>query len=468
MGSLGLRVGSRQSAIDGSLYSTISAFDPCGLKSSPVKFSRIPAIVVTFCLLSPVFAETPPPEFKLKSVQITGTSHYKSEDVIRAANLKLGQSVHDEDLKIMVRLLGESGAFAAVSYTTQFDPDGAKVKLKLRDADRFFPTYFDNLVWFTGRELVEKLHATVPLFDGQLPTNGALAGEVSEALQALVVQKNVAGQVNYLRPHDDENPVEAFVFTVSGPTITIRNVEFSGAGQAELPMLNEAAKSLQGVEYLRPAIRAQENKAFLSIYREQGYLKAVLGDPEPTVVQNDAHETLVDVMVPVHPGRQYRLAGIKFSGNAAFPDATLQAAFHVQVGAVANVPELEKDLTTVRQIYGTRGYMDPTIKPDTQRDDSHFTVTYVVSIAEGDVYKMGEVEIRGLDSPTRTRLKNEWTLQSGDIYDASYVGRFIEQAYKELGDWHASVHESLDPQDKSVDVTVRFEPPRDGSALGQP
>jgi len=368
----------------------------------------------------------------------------------------------------MVRLLGESGAFAAISYTSQFDPDGAKVKLKLRDADRFFPTYFDNVVWFTDQELAEKIHARVPLFEGQLPTNGALAGEVFEAVQALLLQKNVAGQVNYLRPHDDENPVEAFVFTVSGPTITIRNVEFSGAGQAELPMLNQAAKSLQGEEYRRPAIRAEDDKAFLSLYREHGYLKAVLGDPEPTVVQDDGHETLVDVMVPVHAGRQYRLAGIKFSGNTAFPDATLQAAFHVKVGGAANLPQLEKDLQSVRQIYGTRGYMDPTIKADTEREDSQFTVTYVVSIAEGDVYKMGEVAFRGLDSPTRTRLESEWTLRSGDIYDASYVGRFVEQAYKEIGDWHSSVHESLDPQTKTVDVTVHFDPPREGSALGQP
>jgi outer membrane protein assembly factor BamA len=471
MGSLGSARRPKRPTMDGSLYWTsrrgVPAFDPGGLKSSSVKFSRISPIVVSYCLLSFAFAQTPPSEFKLKSVQITGTSRYKSEDVIRAANLKLGQSVHDEDLKTMVRLLGESGAFAAVSYTSQFDPDGAKVKLKLRDADSF-PTYFDNVVWFTSRELVEKLHASVPLFDGRLPTNGGLAGEVSEALQVLLIQKNVAGQVNYLRPHDDENPVEAFVFTVSGPTITIRNIEFSGAGQAELPMLNKAAKSLEGEEYRRPAFRAEDDKAFLSIYREHGYLKAVLDDPEPTVVQDDGRQTLVDVMVPVHTGRQYRLAGIKFSGNTAFPDTTLQAAFHVKAGEAANVPELEKDLQSVRQIYGTRGYMDPTIKADSQREDSQFTLTYAVSIVEGDVYKMGEVKFRGLDSPTRTRLENEWTLHTGDTYDASYVGRFVEQAYKEIGDWHSSVHEILDPQAKTVDVTVHFDPPHEDSALGQP
>ncbi|HXY10799.1 MAG TPA: POTRA domain-containing protein [Terriglobales bacterium] len=441
-----------------------------------MKFPRLPAVAAAYCLLSVAFAETPKPsskdfpssEVKLKSVQVTGTTRYKTEDIIRAANLKLGQSLHDEDLKTMVRLLGESGAFAAVSYTSQFEPDGAKVKLKLRDADRVFPAYFDNVVWFTGRELVEKLHARVPLFDGQLPGIGGLAGEVSEALQALLIEKNVAGQVNYLRPFDEDNPVEAFVFAVSGPTITIRNVEFSGAGQAELPALKAAANSLQGAEYRRPEIRALEDKAFLPIYREHGYLKAVLGDPEPTVVQNDVHDTLVDVLVPVRPGRQYRLSAIKISGNTAFPDATLEAAFHLRAGEVANVLELEKDLAAVHQLYGTRGYMSPSIKGEARADDSRSSLTYYVSIAEGDVYKMGEVVIRGVDSATTTRLASDWTLRSGDTYDSSYPGRFVEQAYKQLGDWHASVHESLDPDSKTVDVTVRFEPPRDGSAFGQP
>jgi outer membrane protein assembly factor BamA len=436
-------------------------------------FSRLAIIVIGFLSLSFAFAQTskpspkdlPPTAFKLKSVQVTGTSRYKAEDVIRAANFELGQSLHDDDLKTMVRLLGESGAFAAVSYSSQFEPDGAKVKLKLRDADRFFPTHFDNVVWFSDRELREKLHARVPLFNGQLPTNGGLANEVSDALQLLLIEKNVAGQVEYLRPLEEDNPVEAFVFTVRGPNITIRDVEFSGAGAAELPTLTSAAKKLEGAEYRRPAIRVMEEKVFLPIYREHGYLKADLGDPQPTVVQNDAHDVLVDVMVPVNLGHQYRLAGIQISGNKALPDSTLRAAFRVQDGEIANVMELEKDLEAVRHICGTRGYVDASIKADTRADDARFTVLYLVSIAEGDVYKMGEVEIRGLDSQTTAHLENAWTLRSGDTYDASYVGRFLEQAYKEIGDWHTSVRETVDHQAKTVDVTVRFDAPRDASAF---
>jgi outer membrane protein assembly factor BamA len=452
--------------------SGIPPFEPCGLEFCSV-LPRLSIIVTVLLSLSCALAQAPksspnglpPTAFKLKSVQVIGTSRYKPEEVVRAGDLEIGQSFHDDDLKTVVRLLGESGAFSAVSYSSQFEPDGAKVKLKLRDADRFFPTHFDNVVWFTDRELVEKLHAKLPLFNGELPANGSLANDVSDALQLLLMAKNVAGQVEYLRPLEEDNPFEAFVFTVRGPNITIRNVGFSGAGPAELPALTSAAKKMEGVEYRRPAIRAIEDKMFPSIYREHGYLKAVFGDPQATVVQSDAQGVLVDIVVPINPGHQYRLAGVQFSGNQAFPDSTLRAAFRVQDGEIANLRELEKDLEAVHHICGTRGYVNASIKADTRLDDARFTVLYLVSIAEGDVYKMGEVEIRGLDSHTTARLESDWTLHSGDTYDASYVGRFLEQAYKVIGDWHATVQESVDPQAKTVDVRVRFDSTSDSSAF---
>ena len=431
-----------------------------------MKFPRV-SVIGTVCFsLSLGLAQTrkpsaknlPPSAFKLVSVKVIGTSRYQPDDVIRAAGLQLGQPVHDEDLKNVVRLLGESGAFVSVSYSSQFDPEGTKIELKLQDAEDFFPARFDNVVWFSDRELFEKLHASVPLFNGQLPKDGEMAGEVSEALQILLIQKNVAGEVEYLRPGQEETPVDAFVYSVSGPSITIRNVEFKGAGPDQLPLLTNAARRLQGKQYAGAAIRDLEEKTFLPIYHEHGYLKAVLGDPEPAVVASDSHETQVDVMVKIDPGPQYKLAAIKISGNKMIPEDGLQAAFHFKPGQIANLVELDKSLEAVRRLYGARGYVAVSIKADRHLEDAESTVTYAVSIIEGDVYKMGEVEIRGLDSRTTARLQNDWTLRSGDIYDSSYVSRFVEQAYKEIGDWHVSVHETVDPHDKTVDVTVRFDP----------
>jgi outer membrane protein assembly factor BamA len=183
----------------------------------------------------------PPSAYKLVSIKVAGTKRYKPEDVIRATGLQLGQAVHKEDLEDVVRLLGESGAFTDISYSLAFDPAGTKVELTVRDSKKFVPVNFDNLVWFSNQELFDKLHGSVPLFDGEVPVTGQMVNQISDALQALLDEKKVAGQVDSLRVPND-GPVEAIRFTVTGLHITIRNIEFSGADAAELPSLMATAR----------------------------------------------------------------------------------------------------------------------------------------------------------------------------------------------------------------------------------
>jgi hypothetical protein len=71
------------------------------------------------------------------------------------------------------------------------------------------------------------------------------------------------------------------------------------------------------------------------------------------------------------------------------------------------------------------------------------------------------LEVRGLDSRTTARLENDWRLRGGDPYDSSYPARFLSEEDKEIGintDWNVSIRESLNRDDKTVDVALRFDP----------
>jgi outer membrane protein insertion porin family len=399
----------------------------------------------------------PPSAYKLVSIKVTGTKRYKPEDVIRASGLQLGQVVHKEDLENVVRLLGESGAFTDILYNLESDPEGTRLKLTVLNSKKFVPVHFDNVVWFSSQELFDNLHASVPLFDGEVPVTGQMVNQISDALQALLDEKKVAGQVDSLRVPND-GPTEAVRFTVTGLHITIRSIEFSGADAAELPLLAATARSLQGVEYALPTLRALADKNFLPVYFARSYLKAEIGDPQAQVVSTEEEHVMVDVTFPVHPGKQYHVSGLEIVGCKAIPEDTLRSLIHLKAGETANAIQLEKDVETLKQLYGTRGYVAANVRLESKPDDSLPTVQYLVRISEGDVYRMGDLKIHGLDSKATARLESEWTLRPGDVYDSSYPGRFVEQAYKEIGDWDTSVHESVDEKDRTVDVAVRFNP----------
>ena len=44
-----------------------------------------------------------------------------------------------------------------------------------------------------------KLHERIPLFKGELPTTGRLPDQVSDVLQAMLVENGIPGHVEYLR-----------------------------------------------------------------------------------------------------------------------------------------------------------------------------------------------------------------------------------------------------------------------------
>lgn len=432
---------------------------------------RFNVFLLTFVLVTAAFPaqkhtsskELPPSAYKLVSVEVSGTQRYKPEDVIRASGLKLGQTVHKDDLEDATRRLGDSSAFTDVAYTFEYSPEGTKVELQVKDAQRFVPARFENFVWFSHQELMEKIRAQVPLFDGQLPVTGHMPDDVSEALQAMIDEKKLAAEVDYSRLAPDDGPTEAFVYSVRGPRIVIRDVQFSGVNADEYPALAAAGKSLLGTEYSHSEVLQAEDKSLLSAFSQRGYLKATFGPPESKVLapdsDSDPNEVPVAVTFPVEPGPQYKLAGIEIDGDQHISEADLRKLIHLRSGQPADEVQLADDVQAIKNFYGSHGYMDAAFRTEPARmDDAQHTVMFRIVIQEGDIYKMGDLEILGVDSRTKDSLQNNWTLLTGDVYNAAYTRRFVSQALQDVlkGQWKSDIQETPDRKDKTVDVTLRF------------
>jgi outer membrane protein assembly factor BamA len=238
----------------------------------------------------------------------------------------------------------------------------------------------------------------------------------------------------------------------------VKSVTFTGASE-ELPRLQEEAKRLVNSDYTHTFIENEERLGFRPIYLQRGHLKASFEEGPVKISHDSETETTVDVSITVTPGLQYKLAEISFAGYTSFPAQQLRDLIHLKMGEPANAVELEKNLVQVARLYGTKGYMAPTITPSPVMDDSKSTVNYHIQIREGDIYKMGELEIRGMDEKTKKKLVFDWKLEEGTVYDSSYVPRFLSESTKDLPTdtkWNTTVHEALN-DDKTVDITLSYE-----------
>lgn len=409
--------------------------------------------------------------YKLISVKVTGTKRFTSAEVAAASGLPVGTVAHEDDFRKAARQLGESGAFSNIAFTFSYSSEGTKLEFQVSDADKFVPARFTDFVWFTDEELLRKVHERIPLFNGDLPATGQLPDEVSDVLQALLVENGIPGHVEYLRKADKSDHLQAFEYNVAAVSVRIRRLEFPGAGASELSILQTAGEKLIDREYSREFMNSFIERALLPIYRERGYIKAACAPPQPKVVQSpDSHSTdshsndgppatLVDVAFQVTPGVQYKLSQMEWSGNKEFPVATLQPLIRAKTGQPANIVQLEDDLKSVRELYGSRGYILATIKVEAQFDDTAGTVVLHLTVDEGSVYHMGELEFRGIDNGLTARLRAAWKIRPGDVYDASYLKGFLVQARKLLPanlDWEVDPHVTAITRDQTVDVDLQY------------
>jgi outer membrane protein insertion porin family len=118
-----------------------------------------------------------------------------------------------------------------------------------------------------------------------------------------------------------------------------------------------------------------------------------------------------------------------------------------------------RDVENVAKLYRTRGYMVVQIKPEAQFDDEKSTVAYEIKVAEGDQYKMGELDILGLDTGSKARMVAAWTLREGQPYNGDYLQKFLADTRRFLPsglDWGVTTHATPDAKDKTVDVEIHF------------
>jgi len=412
--------------------------------------------------ISPAHAQSP--SSPLASVQVTGSSRFKSEQVAGFTGLQAGASVTREDIQGGADRLAKLGAFASVQYRYSTLGAGIRIEYQVTDAPAI-PAVFDNFPWLSDDELVAGIKASVPLFDGAVPPQGIILDQICTAIQKLLMAKGVRVSVSHALSVSGAGTRQVQLFSAEGDQLNVAGIQFSDPLASGDRMIEDRVTDLLGKPFSRSAIEIFELEEVRPIYLSHGYLGVSFGPPSSRMA-GDPKSVLPNkliVQAPIDPGPVYSWGGVTWKGNYSLPAEGLDDFVKLKTGDLADGMKIESAWEGVRDIYSRRGYLDAKVDAVPSFDETTKRVTYTVSVDEGPQYHMGQLILTGLSMDGERRIRAAWTIAAGAIFDKTIYENFVDTGVKRAFVGSPFRYEKIgrflqeNPQSAKVDVLLDFQ-----------
>jgi outer membrane protein insertion porin family len=213
-------------------------------------------------------------------------------------------------------------------------------------------------------------------------------------------------------------------------------------------------------------------------YNSKGYIDMEVKDVQYAYPAKG----LMKVTITVFEGIQYTVGKIDFDGNTIFSKQELRnfrgfPVVRMDEGKVYSpraytpekkepndeLPTLENDIKRIRDLYGTRGYIEMEVTPERQANVESGKIDILYHIVENSQSYVEQIIIQGNNRTKDKVIRRELAVAPGQIYDSVRA----DQSKKRLENLQYFEKVDISPQDTSVpnrkNMVVSVEEKRTGS-----
>jgi len=251
------------------------------------------------------------------------------------------------------------------------------------------------------------------------------------------------------------------VFSIDeGPKLVIRRISFIGNDSVLPKDLAKVMKTktanilsfLTKAGRLTPSQMDEDKEAIRSLYQNRGFADMRVTDVQTTPLPNGNG---VDLVISISEGVQYRVNKLSIEGSTIVPPADLARFLKMKEGSLYTPDGQGGDLKTIRDYYGSRGYVDMVVQPQVApAGEGQVDLSY--RIDEGVQSYVNLINVQGNTKTKDKVIRRELAVQPGGIFDTTLVDvsktRLMNLNYFSKVDM--APQDTLVPGRKDLDVIV--------------
>jgi outer membrane protein insertion porin family len=402
----------------------------------------------------PPAAAEAPTVFPLETLKVTGNKRIPAERIIAAAGMKIGAPVVKDDFDKARNRLIATGAFENVGY--EYKPSASNTGyngvFEVAEIEQVFAYRFEDLP-VPDNDLRAALHKQETVLGDQIPATAEVIERYTRELQSLVGDKvKVIGKVS-----PDVPGQLTILFRSDVPRPQIAEVHFTGNSVLpSAPLMRALGDVAIGAAYSETTVRLMLDSSVRPLYDARGRIRVKF----PKITPSPANEIDgVVVTVNVEEGESYSLGNVTFAGTTRQEAADAQRIANIKSADVANFDDVNAGLDKIVARFRTKGYLNAAAHVDRDIDDQKHKVDISIVLEPGTMYRMGKLEIAGLDLLTEPVIRKMWGLKPGDAFEPQYPDSFLKDVrdqglFDNLG--KTTAVKDIDEKAHTVNVKLTF------------
>lgn len=352
----------------------------------------------------------------IKGVDVEGLRMVPESFVRARVRTRAGNTYDEAEVRSDLRRLIESNRFNAADATYRVDPDGqVVVTFRIQEKAVLSQVQFEGNAQVSTKDLL----AASGLTPGQPADIFTLRQAIDQIQQHYHEQGYYYAQVSLDEEKLQTQGIAQFRI-VEGPRVKTRRIEFEGNKSFPASRLVGTLETKTYIWIFRkgaydPEVVARDEVNIATFYRDQGHLDVRVSH-RLEFAPNREDLTLVFL---IDEGPQYFIKELVFEGNTVLSDAELLAMMRLQAGSPLLQDFVKADIKTIREAYGSRGYIYAEISATPSFLPEPAQVRLTFHIKEGPQIHVADVIVRGNDQTQDRVIRRQVTLYPGEIYDST-------------------------------------------------
>jgi outer membrane protein insertion porin family len=360
---------------------------------------------------------------QVDSVRVGGNQRIEREAILAVVKTKKGDRLDygqlDKDLRDIYRM----GYFTDVSIETEGGSAGTIVSFNVKEKPSIGKLVFE------GNKKIEA---------------DDLKNEVGIKLYTILDQNEIKQSINRLkefyrkkgyygveikeRTEPQPNNQVSVVYVIDeGQKIFITKIEFLGNKAFDGKQLKSIMETSEHgfLSWITDSGVLDSKKLefdvfkLTSFYHNQGYIKAVVGDPK--IAPNQ--EKGLTVTFEVKEGDRYSVGKVEVSGDLIMPSDELLKKVSISKEKVFNREVVRKDILALKEVFAEEGYAYAEVSLRTKENDPAHTVDIHYDVSKGEKVRFERINITGNTSTRDKVIRRELKALEGEYFNGKAVSR---------------------------------------------